>query len=125
MIKAVLFSLVLLFAVTNLFAQSISKDSAVRIAHADVRHFRLSKMDMKQFRKEKKIFNTALFTPTKAMVSDTALLSNPDYVSAFSVGAYKKTKKRRTVWHYAWIVGTGYVAVSTIALFVLFASELN
>jgi len=125
MLKTVLFCLVLFFAMPGLWGQSTSKDSAIRIARADVRHFRLNKTEMKQFRKEKRNFDANLFAPTKATTSDTSWLSNPDYVNAFSAAAYKKTKKRRTVWHYAWIAGTAYVVVGLTSVIVVLATGFD
>lgn len=115
MLKPLIFSLLILLAISGLHAQTLSRDSLVKLANADVRNFKLNRSDFKRFRKSRSNSYSDLFKPTKATVADTTLLTDSVYVNAFRNAAYGKTRKRHTTGHYFLIGGTIYVAANFLA----------
>lgn len=125
MLKSLLFSLIGLLLTVDLQAQTIGRDSLVNRAFADVKKFKLSKQQFKEFKKNKNNSYSDLFKPTEASVGNIAFLADSIYVNAFRNAAYQKTLKRRTTGHYFLIGGVAYVVVVAVAtvvvLFVLLA----
>jgi len=101
----------LCFANSRLAAQNVNRDSLKRIAFirdsikqdslADVAQtigkakmdggrFRLSPLQMEQFKAGKKTPDADLFKPTRATVSDTTLLYDSLYVKTYRLAAYKR-----------------------------------
>lgn len=96
-------------------AQTSNKDSIVKIAKADVMNFRLNDDDLKRFRQNRHNRNSDYFKPLSINVSNRGLLRDSVYVKAYRELAYKKTKRRRTVGHYAIFGGIALVIVLAIA----------
>ncbi len=143
--------LLLVFVVGNVFAQSIKKDSIIKIATADAQNFQLNKSDLEKFRidrrdqlvqmhKPSKMFDrnyqeqvrtqkvdytSDYFKPTKATVSDSTLLTDSVYVKAFREAAYNKTLKRRTAGHYIAVYGSIATGVVGFIGLVVLLSHFN
>ena len=103
----------------DLQAQAISRDSLVDSAFADVKKFKLSKQQFKEFKKNKTNSYSDLFKPTEAGVSNPGFLADSVYVNAFRNAAYQKTLKRRTTGHYFLVGGVAYVVVVAVATVVV------
>ena len=83
--------------------QSAGTDSVAKMATADAKKFRLDRADMRKFRKDRRNSGSDYFKPSAAYARDSTLLKDSVYVAAFRQAAYNKTRKRRTVLHYAWV----------------------
>jgi len=122
MLKMLIISFVFLNLSITLNAQTLSKDSIIKIALADTRNFKLNKEELKQFRKTGKNGNSDLFKPKAATVSNAKLLTDSDYVTAYRIAAYNKTVKRHTLGHSFLTGGLIYIGAiifaTTVLLFV-------
>jgi len=65
------------------------------------------------------------FKPIPSAVSDTTLLRDSVYVTAYREEAWKRTRSRRTFGHYAIIGGSVIGGASVIAGFVIFMVALS
>jgi hypothetical protein len=65
------------------------------------------------------------FKPIPSAVSDTALLRDSVYVTAYREEAWKRTRSRRTFGHYAIIGGSVIGGATAIAGFVVFMVALS
>ncbi len=109
MLRLLALTIVLLsFSTLKVQAQNLRDDSVKNIAITDAKKFRLDKADFKMFKRNRRNFNSDYFKPAKADVSDTTLLRDSVYAKAFRQKAWKRTRTRRTVWHYAWVTEAVY-----------------
>lgn len=116
MLKACVISILSVAALSaTLQAQTRARDSVMKVAKADARHFRLDKAHLREFRKNRNIY-ADYFKPDKALVSDTLLLQDSVYVQAFRSAAYERTRHRRTAGHYVWLSSTIFLG-AVIAFF--------
>lgn len=65
------------------------------------------------------------FKPIPSAVSDTTLLRDSVYVTAYREEAWKRTRRRRTFGHYAIIGGSVLGGVTVMAGFIFFIVELS
>lgn len=119
MFKLLLISLIGVLLTFDLHAQTISRDSLVNSAFADIKKFKLNKQQFKEFKKNKSNSYSDLFKPTEASVSNIGFLADSVYVNAFRNAAYQKTLKRRTTGHYFLVGGVAYVVVVAVATVVV------
>jgi len=143
--------LLVVCSAVSLFAQDIKRDSIIKIAMADAENFELNKKDMEKFRidrrdqllgmhdpskmfdrnyreqvrTQKVDYTSDYFKPTKAMVSDSTLLTDSVYVKAFRDAAYNKTLKKRTAGHYIAIFGSIAVVVTAFIAIVTLLSHFD
>lgn len=113
-----LFSITLLLACITTFAakaQTAGADSLIRIARADAKNFRLNDADFKQFRKNRGNSGSDYFKPAAANVSNSALLQDSAYVTAYRQAAYAKTHHRHTAGHYVLWGGAAVAVVVLVA----------
>ena len=102
----------------HVHAQVLNKDSVVKIAYTDAQKFKMGNEDLKRFRRNKYNANSDLFKPATAAVSDSALLADSAYVTAYRIAAYDRTVKRRTTGHKLLVGGGIYVAATVLAAFI-------
>jgi hypothetical protein len=110
--KVFLFLFVAVTAMLNAKAQTMNRDSVIRIAKAQ--NFKLNDADLERFRKTGRNGNSDYFKPISSGVSDVSLLKDSTYVKAYREMAFKKTKRRHTAGHFV-LIG-GIVAVVAIAV---------
>lgn len=106
--KFIKFTLVffIIFGISGaLNAQVINTDSVKKIAQKDVLKFKLDKTDLKAFRANGRNPNSDLFKPTAKTTSNTSMLNDSLYVETFRKSAFKKTKRRKTIFHQVLIGG--------------------
>jgi hypothetical protein len=103
-----LISVLISFSALKVQAQNLKDDSVKNIAIADAKKFRLDKADLKIFKHNRHNSNSDYFKPAKANVTDTTLLRDSVYVKAYRQKAWKRTRNRRTLWHYAWVTEAVY-----------------
>lgn len=110
----------LVMAVTAATALCQTADNyASALAKADAKKFRLDKQLWKQFKQKHFPENSDYFKPTLASASDTTMLKDSAYVSAFRKNAYKNTLHRHTAGHYVLIYGgitAGVVIIASIII---------
>jgi len=106
------------FTALHLLAQMPARrDSVVKIAQKDAKKLKLSKADLKVFRRDRTNQSGDFFEPDKTTTPDTTLLRDSVYVHAFRMAAYKRYKHKRTAAHYA-IVGEVFLASAFVILLI-------
>lgn len=103
----------------SVFAQSLPNDNLEMIARKDVKNFKLSKADLKLYRKGKSDRTSDYFKPTPSNVSDPALLKDSTYVKMYRNFAYSKTSHRKGAGEYIIIAGAIVVLAGISALITL------
>jgi len=90
------------FTGSGVFAQTpAGRDSVTKIAQKDARVLKLSKADLKTFRKDLTNYNVDYFNPNQTTTADTALLRDPVYVTAFKEAAYARYRGNQYAARYA------------------------
>lgn len=114
------------FTALHLLAQMPARrDSVVKIAQKDAQELKLSKADLKIFRRDRTNQSGDFFEPDKTTTPDTTLLRDPVYVKAFRATAYKRYKHKRTAAHYAIIGEVFLTSVFVILLVAALATGKN
>jgi len=125
--KIALFTFILLtFFTGRLLAETPGNDGmqadttiAVKQAEKDAHNFRLSKANLKIFRRNRKNSTSDFFKPTVASTANTAMLQDSVYVKAYRAEAYHQALGQRTTAHY--ILVDGFIVVDVaVAAYVLF-----
>jgi len=112
--------LLIAFTGPGLLAQvPARRDSVKKIAQRDAIELKLSKAELKNFKKYRSNYNDDFFEPDKTTTPDTTLLRDSVYVKAFRLEAYKRYKHKRTAAHY---VIVGEVFLTSIFLILLVAA---
>ena len=119
MFKVLIFSLMLVLQTAmQVDAQVLNKDSVVKVANSDAQRFKLGNEELRRFRKNNYNANSDLFKPAASAISDSTLLNDSAYVTAYRIAAYDRTVKRRTTGHKLLLGGGIYVAATVLATFI-------
>ena len=116
------YSFVILLFLTigsSAFAQSQTNDDLEKIARKDARNFKLSKTDLKLYRKSKSGRTSDYFKPTASKVTELNLLKDSTYVTMYRNLAYSKTSRRKGAVEYVIIAGAIVVLAGISALVTL------
>lgn len=119
-IKYTLLILLLSIIGSHVFAQSHKKLlRQEEVARKDAKNFKLSKSDLKIYRKGTSGRTSDYFKPRVENVSDTSLLKDSTYVKTFRNFAYSKTSHRKGAGEYVIIAGAIVVLAGISALITL------
>lgn len=114
--------LLLLIALPVALCKTAKDRAATKAARKDARYFKLDKQLWKQFRHKRFAPTSDYFKPNPADVSDTSLLKDSTYVTAYRLKAYKRTLHRHTAGHYLLIYGGVTIGAIIITLTIIVIS---
>jgi hypothetical protein len=104
----------ILIAFLPALAQNSRTDSLKKIAKKDVRSFKLSKEDFKNFKQTRASPQAEYFKPNPVNISNPALTNDSGYVAAYRLAAYDKAKSTRSNTHYV-LKGVEIIGISVLA----------
>lgn len=99
---------------TCVIAQTQTEVRLEKIAREDVKKFKLSKTDLKLYRKGSSGRTSDYFKPRAENVSDTSLLRDSTYVKMYRHKAYEKNSLRKSAGEYLILSGIALVAAAVI-----------